>query len=180
MLFFTIVFFKLFPRYTGVHSTVGRSVCAAKGSQCKPGVACVQLVLSHPVILQSRLCVFEGLLPGIEGSWWKVAQTFSTCSRRADRRMAGCWSTNCTHCRRALKNTPLNVSHYRSDFPEDSSAKFFTLSQFLLWRMVRVCWSPRKDFHWIQMTCWLWAGQVCTDSLFDVRVVWKIRAFSDL
>lgn len=137
MLFFTIVFFKLFPRYTGVHSTVGRSVCAAKGSQCKPGVACVQLVLSYPVILQSRLCVFEGLLPSVEGSWWKVAQTSSTRSRRADRRMAGCWSTNCTHCRRPLKNILLNVSQRCSDFPKDSSAKFFTSSQFLLQSLLK-------------------------------------------
>lgn len=38
-LFFTIVFFKMFPRYTGVHSTVGHSICAAKGSQCRAGVA---------------------------------------------------------------------------------------------------------------------------------------------
>lgn len=105
MLFFTIAFFKLFPRYTGVHSTAGRSVHAAKGSQCQPGVAHVQMVLSHPVILQS-------CLSGIGGRWWWVAQSFCICSRGADRRIAGCWSTNCTHCRRALKNTPLTISHH--------------------------------------------------------------------
>lgn len=102
------------------------------------------------MILQSCLCVW-GLLPGIERSWWKVAQTFSTCSRKANRRIAGCWSTSCTHCRRALQNTPLNVSHHCGDFPKDSSVRFFTLSQFLLRRMVRLCWSQWKDFHWIHM-----------------------------
>lgn len=65
ILFFTVVFFKLLPRYAGVHSTVGCSICAAKVSQCKPGVACVQLVLSHPVILSLS---FGGLFPGIGGS----------------------------------------------------------------------------------------------------------------
>lgn len=69
MLFFTIAFFKLFPRYTGMHSTAGCSVRAAQGSQCQPEVAHVQLVLSHPVILQSCLSVFEGLLSGTGGSW---------------------------------------------------------------------------------------------------------------
>lgn len=112
MLFFTIAFFKLFPRYTGMHSTAGCSVRAAQGSQCQPEVAHVQLVLSHPVILQPCLSVFEGLLSGTGGSWWWVAQSFSTCSRGADRRIAGCRSTNCMHCRRALKNTPLTISHY--------------------------------------------------------------------
>lgn len=103
MLFFIIVFFKPFPGYTGVHSTVGHSVCAAKGSQCKPWAACVQLVLCHSGTLQSLrlwgsvpwfwgklLKSYSNLFHLFQMSWWSTP---------------GCWCINCTCCRTALKNT---------------------------------------------------------------------------
>lgn len=99
MLFFIIVFFRPFPRYTGVRWQWGAVFVQPEGHSTSWGLHVCRLFyvtqwLCSLVSTPLRVCPLV----------WKVAQTFCSCSRWADRRTAGCWCIRSTCCRRALKN----------------------------------------------------------------------------